>query len=335
MSTHTISLITCAYNPSEEVFQKVLDAVSKLDRSNIEAEYIIVDNNSKTPLEQLNYVQRFLKENGWAKVVSEKEPGLTAARICGYNYSVADLLLFIDDDVELATDYLQNIVSLNEQMHSVGAWNAGVIQVKYMKAVKRWYFKKGRTYYQESDSNESLWGSAKTHKNYTPFGTGLCIKRNVFDTYYQKVKNQEYLLTDRIGTQTMSCGDTQIVHCALFLNYCIGRSHLLKLNHLVSEEKARISYLSKLQFGLEYSMQFFKKQSTPEVYQPINRIFKVFKIISYNTVSLIPYFDFRTYRITISGIIGACVADFRIQNRGIPFWLKAIAFVFKLDITGY
>jgi glycosyltransferase involved in cell wall biosynthesis len=335
MATHTISLITCAYNPSEEIFKRVLDAVSKLDRSNVEAEYIIVDNNSKIPVEKLNYVQEFLKENSWARVVLEKEPGLTAARICGYNQSTADLLLFIDDDVELASDYLQKAVSLFGTRPDAGACNAGRIEVDYISTPKGWFIKKGKSYFQQSDLASDIWGSEKNPADFTPFGTGLCLRRDVFRLYKGKVENKEFSLSDRIGNKTTSCGDSQIVICAVELNYKIGRSPMLRLNHLVSDSKATTAYLRRLNFGLNYSFQLFKKESVPEVYSARNRFSIFFKVFVYNTIHLIPQFDFRTYRITMAGTLGACHADFKIQKKGIPVWLSFFSWLFGIDNTSY
>jgi glycosyltransferase involved in cell wall biosynthesis len=335
MSDFFVSIITCTYNPSEDVFYRVLRAVAQLNRTGIETEYVIIDNNSKQPVASLSYVAAFLKENSWARVIVENEPGLTAARICGYTNTRHEVLLFVDDDVELAADYLQNIASLFKNYPQVGAWNAGSIEVDYIEKPEAWFLTKGKAYFQQSAIQENCWGNSRVPAPYTPFGTGLCIKRDAFALYADKVKNKDYNLTDRVGGKMSSGGDSQMVLCAIALNYNVGRSPFLKLHHLVSPAKATVDYVVNLSFGLAYSFQVFKKEAVPEVYKPLNQFGSVIKVIIHNTLHLLPGFDFKSYRAVIADRLGIALADYRMQNRKTPVWLKMSFFIFGIKAKGY
>jgi len=58
-------------------------------------------------------------------------------------------------------------------------------------------------------------------------------------------------------------------------------------------------------------------------------------VFVYNTIHLIPRFDFKSYRISIIGTLGACHADFEIQRKRIPFWLSFFSWMFGINIAGY
>ena len=306
---------------------RVLTAIRQLELTGIEVEYIIVDNNSTKPVEELGYVREFLQSVPWARVVLEEKPGLTPARIKGVNEAVFDAVLFVDDDVALHADYLQAVSKIADQFPKVGAWNAGIIQVKFLAEPGKWFREKGKFYFQESTLTETITGNSKTPAGYTPFGTGLYIRKEVFSVYQDKIRNGVYSMSDRVGNSTSSCGDSQIVLCALDCNFSIGRTPALKLEHLVSEKKSTLSYLKRLSYGIHYSFQFLKKESIPEIYSPNLSTGRTIKAIIYNLYTSVGKLDFRAFYLKSVSVLGAHVADLDINNRK-RSWL--VRFLLKL-----
>lgn len=334
MNSFSVSIITCTYNPSSEVFSKVLNAITQLDSKNLEFEYIIVDNNSQPAVTNQTFVRDFLTLNKWAKIVVEKKPGLNEARICGFNHSRYNVILFVDDDVELEPEYLDGLLKLNTLYPGWGAWNAGIISVGYMINPGKWFSTKGKLFFQESNIKNTIYGNDKEPTNYWPFGTGLIIRREIFEEYKKRVNNKIYSLSGRLGAKMASCEDSQMVHCALSMNYSVGRSGLLKLTHLTPASKMSIKYLMKLNFGLAYSFQYFKKETIPWNYNVMSS--KAFlKIFVYNTIHLIPSFDFESYKINMMWSAGSYFADSKIKDKKPPVWFRIFLVLFKVDYSSY
>lgn len=100
------SIIICTYNPDELLLKRCLSAVTHLIVGGFTAEVILVDNNSKEPLIDVNYVQDFIKNTPDSKLLLVKEQGLSHARIAGIQESKGRWIVFFDDDNEPDAAYL-------------------------------------------------------------------------------------------------------------------------------------------------------------------------------------------------------------------------------------
>jgi len=79
------SLLVCTYNPNEQVFRRTLKPIQSLVIPvDTPAECIIVDNNSSTPAIELSYVQEFIWNCPWTKVIKETQQGLFFARVAAF-----------------------------------------------------------------------------------------------------------------------------------------------------------------------------------------------------------------------------------------------------------
>jgi glycosyltransferase involved in cell wall biosynthesis len=173
------SLIICTHNPKEKIFFRLLLALERLDKTGLDYEIIIVDNNSHTPSYSRNYISDFLKKELKAKIVGESNPGLTSARISGMRNSKFDWLVFFDDDNEPSVDYLVNAQLLIEKYSNVGAWGPGIIQVEYEIGRIPIWFHKNRSFFQETFVEKTIFDKKEEWCDFYPNGTGLIIKRDI------------------------------------------------------------------------------------------------------------------------------------------------------------
>lgn len=97
----------CTHNPRLPILEKVLDAVARQELSGAEPfAVLIVDNASNTRLDE-NCLAG-LKEAGIdARIVFEATPGVSRARLRAIDETDGDWILFVDDDNELAADYIR------------------------------------------------------------------------------------------------------------------------------------------------------------------------------------------------------------------------------------
>jgi glycosyltransferase involved in cell wall biosynthesis len=239
------SIVICSYNPNDEIFLRLLNAIEKLNTSDVQFEIIIIDNNSSPSLVSREYVMHFLKKHKFALTIVEINPGLTSARIAGIKQAKYEWLVFFDDDNEPYFDYLQNTKLIINQFPFVGAWGPGKIHVEYQKNnVKKW-FNKNKHYFQDLTIDSVIYEKKEDWCQFYPNGTGLVIRKNIADYYKKLIFNGDLSLTDRIGKTLASGGDTQLILCAIKLDYFVGISPEIRLNHLISKDKIKRIYLLK------------------------------------------------------------------------------------------
>lgn len=321
-----ISIIVCTYNPDEQIFKRVLTALAKaVSTANNNVECILIDNNSNVTLSAEDYVQQFLKLTGSSKLVIEKKQGLTQARIRGIKEAQFDHILFVDDDNELAADYLVQCIRLKEQYPFIAAFNAGIIAVEYIGQVDAWFQKKGLEHFQSSDIPFTVWGNDSSSYRHWPFGTGMLVKKEVCNRYLEKVEAGVFTLTDRKGTVLTSGGDGQLVSCAIEMGYGIGRARELSLRHLIAARKATIHYLTKMDYGIYYSNEWFLKECFPASLRFISGT-KAVKLFIFSTlragIAATRQFDFKSFSIQLAALAGRISGNREANGKSIPFWLK-------------
>src|SRR5688572_22708046 len=103
------SIITCTYNPNPAIFARILNSLVTLVQGRNDTELIIVDNQSDPPLSRNPGLKEILSAYKQINLIEEHRPGQTYARISGSKASRGEVLVFVDDDNLLASDYLEQL----------------------------------------------------------------------------------------------------------------------------------------------------------------------------------------------------------------------------------
>jgi glycosyltransferase involved in cell wall biosynthesis len=193
-------------------------------------------------------VSDFLKRLACARIIIEKKPGLTSARIAGIKAAKYEWLIFFDDDNEPNTNYLQKVVLSLNQYPTVGAWGPGEIEVEFTHRVPIWLCDEKHLFQQRKEEHTKFASQAEWQEFY-PFGTGLIIRRDIAEIYAKRVHEKRYTLSDRKGKSLASGGDVQLVLTGIEQSYGAGVVSGLKLTHLIDGSKTRMKYLLKMQYG--------------------------------------------------------------------------------------
>jgi glycosyltransferase involved in cell wall biosynthesis len=239
--TLQLSVITCAHNPRPDYLRRVLEALDSQTLDKERWEYLLIDNDSSQPLAQ----RTDLSWHPQARHIREEQLGLTPARLCGIREAKGEILLFVDDDNVLDSDYLEQAVNIAAHWPMIGAFS-GQVRPGFEKQPPAWTKKYwNRLAIREFD--EDRWSNIPCLEHTTPNGAGLCVRRRVADEYarYHADGKRKFML-DRTGTRLLSAGDLDLATTACDLGLGNGVFAALKLTHQMPAERLDEGYLLRL-----------------------------------------------------------------------------------------
>lgn len=247
MSTK-VSVIICTHNPRADYLHKTLDALRGQTFPKEEWELLLIDNASKEPLSK----KSDLSWHPHSRYLRENELGLTPARLRGIKESNAEMLVFVDDDNELAPDYLELAVSIATRLPSIGCFGAGNIVPEFetppdpevlpftpMLALRQ--------------STKDKW-SNDPDDDCIPWGAGLVVRKGVAQQHLLnlKIRNESFQL-DRSGQELNSCGDSDFSWTACGMGLGKGIFSTLQVTHLIPKVRIEKNYLLHIAEGHGFS----------------------------------------------------------------------------------
>ncbi len=119
----TVSVIVCTHNPRQDYLNKVLKALEAQTLSKEIWELLLIDNASEKDLA----LETNISWHPQSYHVREEQLGLTPARLRGIKESVGELLIFVDDDNILNSDYLEISLEISKSFSVLGAWGGQTI----------------------------------------------------------------------------------------------------------------------------------------------------------------------------------------------------------------
>jgi len=243
-----ITVIVCTYNPRADYLQRVLHALTAQNLPKHQWELLVVDNRSDEPLAgRMDF--------SWhpaARLVREETLGLTPARLRGIREATGDLLVFVDDDNVLDTDFLETALHIAESKPFLGSWS-GQCRPEFEMPPPEWtrrYW--GNLVIREFDKD--VWSNLPRLPESMPCGAGLCIRRSVAQHYLHLHKSGKRAFQfDRTGNSLLSGGDNDLAACACDIDLGVGLIAALKLTHLIPPERLTEDYLTRLAEGIYFS----------------------------------------------------------------------------------
>jgi glycosyltransferase involved in cell wall biosynthesis len=328
-----ISILICTHTPEDRIFRRTLKSVELLTMPlDVPVECIIIDNNSRQPVDRIDYVREFLASCPWASVIPETKQGLTFARICGFNHAKNSLILFVDDDNEVSSNYLETLIDLFDRYPSVAAWGPGNVNVDFLEGVSEWFSKNFNIFFQQKYSTHIEYGCIpETWAHFYPFGTGLAVRREILERYCHEVETGNLCSSDRQGNALSSGGDNQIVWEAIKMGYAAGNAPNLAINHLIPPSRSNLDYVTRLRFGTADSYVRCMVDSFPSLKAATLAstpgswaiIWKIFGKIVLHTIK----FDLGKLRFNLAGYIGHISSHYKVadrNNRVVDFMIQQL-----------
>lgn len=255
-----ISVIICTHNPREDYLQRVFLSLVQQSMPKCDWELLLIDNLSKELLSQ----KWDLSWHPNARHIREDVLGLTAARLKGISEASGEILLFVDDDNVLPSDFLKLAFKISHEYPFLGAWGGGC-EGEFEGPVPDWIepFLPNLAIFK---IYRPSWTNQYFDYRCTPVGAGLCIRKFVAEKYIETLKKRcstEHL--DRRGEELVSCGDHDLAFCSIDLGMGIGLFPELNPIHLIPEKRMKKDYVLKLIEADAYSTYILKKMRNFEV----------------------------------------------------------------------
>jgi glycosyltransferase involved in cell wall biosynthesis len=250
-----ISVIIPTHNPHAGRLQRTLRALRAQTLPAANWETVIVDNAS-TPALALADWSAHGPDN--LRLVSEPEPGLSHARRRGFLAGKGECLVLVDDDNELASDYLAESLRLFAAHSKIGIFGGRSLP-EFESPPDTWMreFDGLIACRDLGDSpliSQGLRNPATGRNEYplfAPIGAGMALRRSAAQSWLDP--GGQGALPDRQGTDLSSSGDNDIVLAAMAAGWEAAYFPSLRLTHLIPANRLEAVYLARLNRGIQKS----------------------------------------------------------------------------------
>jgi glycosyltransferase involved in cell wall biosynthesis len=254
-----LSVIICTHNPRGDYFSRVLAALRAQSLPRADWELIIVDNASAAPVAKDWDIS--WHEN--AHHVSESRIGLAFARQRGISVATADVVVFVDDDNVLDSEYLARCVEIAREWPRLGVWGSGSL-IPEFEIEPEQHLRPYLNTLALRETTQNYWSNVATCRESSPCGAGMCVRSDLARDYMRHLAKDEIQISGRTGTSLLSGDDIEICFMACDSGYGVGVFPELRLIHLIPERRVSEAYMISLCEAITASMGLltFKQQGS-------------------------------------------------------------------------
>jgi glycosyltransferase involved in cell wall biosynthesis len=237
-----VSVIVCTHNPRLDYLRRTIAGLKRQTLSPEQWELLLIDNASDEPLQSICD----LSWHPFARHIREERIGLTAARLRGIKESRGELVVFVDDDNVLGSDFLEQAMAMAARYSDLGAFGAGMIRPEFAappppEVASLLGLLALRTV------PEARWSNHYEDWRTIPWGAGLCVTREVANEYLKLLKHIADTATiDRNGEYLYSGGDDLFSWVSVRLGKGFGLFPNLTVTHLIPGERLTRRYFLRL-----------------------------------------------------------------------------------------
>jgi glycosyltransferase involved in cell wall biosynthesis len=244
------SVVICTHNPRPHYLSRVLNALRLQTLDKDHWELLVVDNLS----DQRVADTWDLSWHPHARHIHEPELGQGPARRRGMQEAKSHLVVFVDDDNLLATDYLEVGLALEREWPQLGTWGSATTVPEYeVQPEERFAPLLPLLALRKVDT--ACWTNM-FQIDACPWGAGMFIRRQVADAYLDHCRGARLQIAGRRGTSPVGGHggeEVEMSFVACSLGMGIGIFPELKLTHLIPRERVTEDYLLKLHNGSSIS----------------------------------------------------------------------------------
>jgi glycosyltransferase involved in cell wall biosynthesis len=257
-SNMLVSVVVCTYNPSGDHLTRTLEALSSQSLHLAKWELILVDNNSDSLL-SLEYPVEWHPNARW---IHESIPGKPNAIMRGIQCAQANLIITVDDDNLLDSDYLSTALKIQAENPDLGVFGSGSTEPAFKGKLPSWFSPEIAAYLALRRVNQVyIHQTLEGGENARPWGLGLCVTRRValawLSTYLDIISDYPYLN----GRKGAILDDDLFSLCAVHHRLSYGIFPELRLKHIIEPLRLKVSYLSDLAHDHGYSHAHYSKIS--------------------------------------------------------------------------
>lgn len=207
---------------------------------------VIVDNCSNN-LEFWKFPPKFDYE-----IVREVKLGNSYARYKAINLTRAnELLIFVDDDNEIAENYVQIALDLVNQNPDWGCFGGRQLAPSDLHVPRRFEALLPYIGIRSLGDSELEGPASKNWQPIEPIGAGMCLSPKAVRVIRNKVESNKgtYFSLGRKGKELISGEDSYLARCLADSELKFGYSPKLTMIHNVNSSRLSIKYFAKLMFG--------------------------------------------------------------------------------------
>ena len=222
---------------------RVLDAISAQDLDASEWDLLVVDNNSSPAVDG----RPFIRDRG-IRVKVEPRQGLAAAREFGVRHTQGDIIVFVDDDNVISSEYLRTTAGIFADSR-IGVIS-GAIFPEYEKHPGPWFKdEESRLAIRRPPTEGTYLTNIPIFNDYFPIGAGMAVRRGVISSYFKSIAAGSSYIPGRVGSRLSAGEDIDLDFFAISEGYLVGTAGSLKLTHIIPAERTSPNYLSRLAIG--------------------------------------------------------------------------------------
>lgn len=258
-----ITVIICAHNPRLDYLGLTLQGLKSQTLPLSSWELILIDNASDKSLESI--VDLSWHPRG--RHVREDNLGLMPARLRGAAEAGGDVLVYVDDDNILSTNYLQSALDLLHEFPWLGTFGAATISPQFeVEPDPRLRYYCGIL--ALLDGGKDLFTNLPILTQAKPVGAGMCVRKGIamaLQTSHRSFKGKSF---GRRGMNCMGAEDFEFALMATDLGFAYGVFARLSLIHLIPERRTKFDYLLKIHEETCFSSELVERMRDREIGRP-------------------------------------------------------------------
>ena len=232
--TPRVDICICTYNPRPDIFRRVIDALAR-QSARTAMQVIVIDNASSPPLREADLAP-LAAAGVVTRLCRELERGVAFARGRAIRESTAPLILFVDDDNELADDYVEVALALADAHPEVGCLGGQLLPAPGV-VIPRWFRPIASFFAIDPDGFSEARTGYVTYKATPndPPTAGLLVRRAIVELYLEFAPMFGEL--GRTPGRAASVEDSLLVRQAHRLGFLCARRPELRLWHHIDPRR--------------------------------------------------------------------------------------------------
>lgn len=263
VSADKVTVCVCTHNPRRDVLRRCFEAIAA-QRAADGLSVLVVDNRSQPPL-GVDDIAPLTAAGLPARIVREERLGNVHSRARAIAESDSPWILFVDDDNELAPDYLACGLAAIGANPALGCFG-GRLLLPVGAQVPRWLhpllsFIAIRDYGDTPDVRCEMRDGP-----WIPATAGAFVRRPVAERYRARVASDPVVANlGRKGRRGLgSCEDTLMMFGGCRLGYLSGYEPTLRLVHHLDPRRFTFGYMVRLMYGYGRSLVQLERLTASE-----------------------------------------------------------------------
>jgi glycosyltransferase involved in cell wall biosynthesis len=242
------SVIICAHNPNRTTFRRVLESLIVQTLEHSAWELLLVDNASEPSIQEVLQDFRLPLR---PRIIQENKMGLTVARITGIKAAKGEVLVLVDDDTILKSEYLENAFRFMQEHPAIGV-AGGRIHGEFEVEPKAWQKQHlGILAIRDFGDRPIQALISNMPGPWVPCGAGMVIRAAVANKYASMVTEKWRLKLDRVGNSLSSCGDSDMAYTSADMGLFMAYEPSLVLTHVIPKTRLTFRYLLSLSYSIQ------------------------------------------------------------------------------------